>query len=97
VFPDARTGARVVAARIAAALQANPGLVLGLATGRTPIALYGELARLSAERTIDWSSVTTFNLDEFVGLPQDDLLLVCYLLREWPRLRAQWRRPTARH
>jgi glucosamine-6-phosphate deaminase len=72
VFPDARTGARVVAARIAAALQANPGLVLGLATGRTPIALYGELARLSAERTIDWSSVTTFNLDEFVGLPQDD-------------------------
>ena len=68
VFPDARTAARVVAARLAAAIQKKPGLVLGLATGRTPIALYEELVRLSGARGLDWSSVTTFNLDEFVGL-----------------------------
>jgi glucosamine-6-phosphate deaminase len=71
VFPDARTAARVVAARLAAALQKKPGLVLGLATGRTPIALYEELAQLSAARGLDWSSATTFNLDEFVGLPPE--------------------------
>jgi glucosamine-6-phosphate deaminase len=68
VFPDAPTAARVVAARIAAALQEKPGIVLGLPTGRTPIALYQELARLTAARRLDWSQVTTFNLDEFVGL-----------------------------
>lgn len=71
VFPDAHAAARVVAARLAAALEQKPGLVLGLATGRTPIALYEALAELSIARGIDWSSAATFNLDEFVGLPQD--------------------------
>ena len=69
VFPDAQTGARVVAARVAAALREKPNLVLGLPTGRTPIALYEELARLSEERGLDWSAATTFNLDEFIGVP----------------------------
>jgi glucosamine-6-phosphate deaminase len=69
VFPDARTGARVVAARIAAAIKRNPAIVLGLPTGRTPVALYEELVRLTAAEHLDWSSVTTFNLDEFAGLP----------------------------
>jgi glucosamine-6-phosphate deaminase len=71
VFPDAHTAAHVVAARIIDTIVANPGLVLGLATGRTPIPLYEELARTSAERAVDWSGVTTFNLDEFVGLPPE--------------------------
>ena len=71
VFPDPATAARVVAARLAAAIQANPRLVLGLATGRTPIPLYEELVRQSAARQLDWSSVTTFNLDEFVGVPPE--------------------------
>ena len=69
VFPDAITAARVVAARLAGDLQRRPGLVVGLATGRTPILLYEELARLTAERRLDWSGATTFNLDEFVGVP----------------------------
>ena len=72
VFPDARTAARVVAARLAGDLQRKPDLVFGLATGRTPIALYEELARLTAERSLDWSRATTFNLDEFVGVTPGD-------------------------
>jgi glucosamine-6-phosphate deaminase len=72
VFPDARSAARVVAARLASALQQKPDLVFGLATGRTPIPLYDELARLTAAKGLDWSKATTFNLDEFVGVPQSD-------------------------
>jgi glucosamine-6-phosphate deaminase len=68
VYPDARAAARVVADRIVTAVEANPSLVLGLPTGRTPVALYDELWRLTKRRHADWSSVTTFNLDEFVGL-----------------------------
>jgi glucosamine-6-phosphate deaminase len=68
VFPDARSGARMLAERVIGALADNPALVIGLPTGRTPISLYKELARLSAERHVDWSSATTFNLDEFVGI-----------------------------
>jgi glucosamine-6-phosphate deaminase len=72
VFPDAQTAARVVAARLATALREKPDLVFGFATGRTPIALYEELARLTASRGLDWSSATTFNLDEFVGVSPED-------------------------
>ena len=61
----------MVAARLATALQANPSIVFGLATGRTPVALYAELARLTHERGLDWSQATTFNLDEFYGLPPE--------------------------
>jgi glucosamine-6-phosphate deaminase len=68
-FPDARTAARSIAERLIGAIEDRPTLVLGLATGRTPVALYDELVKQSAARGTDWSSITTFNLDEFVGVP----------------------------
>ena len=69
ILPDARALARRLATRIADALQANPALVLGLPTGRTPLLLYEELARMSKEGAVDFSAATTFNLDEFIGIP----------------------------
>lgn len=42
--------------------------VLGLATGRTPLLLYAELARLHREEGLDFSRVTAFNLDEYLSL-----------------------------
>ena len=61
--------ARALARRIAAAVHAKPRLVLGLPTGKTPVALYHELASLHAHGHADFSQVTTFNLDEFLGIP----------------------------
>ena len=49
-------------------IQRVPSAVFGLPTGRTPLALYAELIRLTREEDVDWSDVRTFNLDEFVGL-----------------------------
>ena len=49
-----------------------PRAVLGLPTGRTPLALYEELIRLTEAEEVDWSEVRTFNLDEFVGLGAGD-------------------------
>lgn len=69
VFPNDRAAARALGRRIAAAVDANPRLVLGLPTGRTPLALYNELASLYAHGRVDLSQVTTFNLDEFLGIP----------------------------
>jgi glucosamine-6-phosphate deaminase len=68
VFPDEAAVARALARRIAAAIEANPSIVLGLPTGRTPLALYRELGVLHAGGS-DFSGVTTFNLDEFLGIP----------------------------
>jgi glucosamine-6-phosphate deaminase len=47
-------------------------MVLALPTGRTPLALYAELVRITEIEHLDWSRVRTFNLDEFVGLGASD-------------------------
>jgi len=58
------------AARIIAdAIRNKPNLVLGLATGGTPVGCYQELIRMHKEEGLDFSRVITFNLDEYIGLP----------------------------
>jgi len=49
-------------------LNTKPNAVLGMATGSTPLGLYQELVRLFKAGQVDFSRVTTFNLDEYVGL-----------------------------
>jgi glucosamine-6-phosphate deaminase len=61
--------AAAVAGRVADAVAARPELVLGLPTGRTPIAAYAELRRLHRSGNVSFARVTTFNLDEFAGIP----------------------------
>lgn len=59
----------VAAARlIAAQLRIKPDSVLGLATGSTPEGCYRELIRMHREEGLDFSRVSTKNLDEYVGL-----------------------------
>ncbi len=60
------------AARVVARLvREKPNAVLGLATGSTPLVLYRKLIRLHKEDGLDFSQVTTFNLDEYVGLEKE--------------------------
>ncbi|MGE5246340.1 MAG: glucosamine-6-phosphate deaminase [Betaproteobacteria bacterium] len=68
IFPTPRGAARALAADLARALRAAPGLVLGLPSGRTPIPLYDELAALCRAGRIDFSRAASFNLDEFLGI-----------------------------
>ena len=53
----------------AESIQAKPNLVLGLATGSTPLTLYRELIKRNKEGEIDFSKISTVNLDEYIGLP----------------------------
>ncbi len=62
-----KKAAEIVASRI----RRKPNLVLGLATGSTPLGLYKELIRLHKNDGLDFSKVVTFNLDEYVGLPPE--------------------------
>lgn len=57
---------------IARQVREKPDSVLGLATGRTMHGLYKELVRLN-QQGLDFSQVTTFNLDEYVGLGAQDV------------------------
>ncbi len=53
---------------IAGAIRRRPSLSLGLATGSTMLGVYQHLVRLHKEQSLDFSRVTTFNLDEYLGL-----------------------------
>jgi glucosamine-6-phosphate deaminase len=71
IQPDSEAASRLAARAVVRLLREKPAAVLGLATGSTPLRLYQELIRLHQEQQIDFSGVTTFNLDEYVGLPRE--------------------------
>ena len=50
----------------------KPDCVLGLATGDTPIGMYKELIKMHDNKEVDFSEVTTFNLDEYCKLNRDN-------------------------
>jgi len=57
-------GARIIANFV----RARQACTLGLATGSTPLLLYKELIKMHQDQGLNFSHVTTFNLDEYVGL-----------------------------
>ena len=67
---------------VAKTLYAKPAAVLGFATGSTPLGLYKELIRMHREEGLDFSQVTTFNLDEYVGLANDHPQSYHYFMHE---------------
>ncbi|MCA9154351.1 MAG: glucosamine-6-phosphate deaminase [Planctomycetales bacterium] len=68
ITEDAAAGSLRAARFVADLVQRKPDCVLGLATGGTPLGTYRELIRMHREEGLDFSRVTTFNLDEYVGL-----------------------------
>ncbi len=68
---DAEEAAELVAQAILARLGEKPNLVLGLATGSTPIGVYRRLREAHARGEADFSRVHTFNLDEYLDLAPD--------------------------
>ena len=69
--------AHVVASRIAALIReraaAGHEVVLGLATGSTPIGVYRELIRMHREEGLSFRNVVTFNLDEYYPMSPDSI------------------------
>src|SRR5918911_281041 len=70
--------ARLVADR----LRRKPNMVLGLATGSTPLGLYKALIERHKRDGLDFSKVTTFNLDEYIGLPPSHPQSYRYFMQE---------------
>ena len=52
-------------------IKEKPNTVLGLATGSTPIGLYRNLVKSYRNDELSFSQVRTYNLDEYVGIPQE--------------------------
>jgi glucosamine-6-phosphate deaminase len=78
IQPDAESATAIATRIIARLLREKPNAVLGLATGSTPLLLYRALGRMK----LDWRRVTTFNLDEYVGLPKNHPQSYHHFMRE---------------
>ncbi len=57
---------------IAAQVISKPNCVLGLATGSSPLGTYEQLANKCKDGELDFTEVTSVNLDEYVGLTGDN-------------------------
>ena len=63
--------ANLAADIVEALLRARPVAVIGVATGSSPLAVYGELVRRHREEGLSFALARAFMLDEYVGLPAD--------------------------
>lgn len=73
-----KAGAKLIASQ----LVLNPTSVLGLATGSTPVGMYQELINMNKAGEIDFSGVTTFNLDEYYPISRENRQSYYYFMRE---------------
>ena len=67
---DYKDMSRKAANIISAQVIMKPNCVLGLATGSTPIGTYDQLVEWYNKGDLDFSEVTTVNLDEYKGVPR---------------------------
>ena len=82
IQPNSLEASKLGASIVATLIRKKADAVLGLATGSSPIGLYRELIRLRREDGLDFSQVTTFNLDEYIGLPPEHPASYHYFMEE---------------
>ncbi|HJC49764.1 MAG TPA: glucosamine-6-phosphate deaminase [Candidatus Anaerostipes avicola] len=74
---------RVAANIISAQVILKPESILGLATGSSPIGVYDQLVEWYKKGDLDFSRVTTVNLDEYKGLPKENEQSYYYFMHEY--------------
>lgn len=67
---------------LAAQVILKPACVLGLATGSSPVGMYRQLAEQYRQGILDFSAVTSVNLDEYCGLSPEDPQSYRYFMEE---------------
>lgn len=67
---------------MASEILLKPNVVLGLATGSTPVGAYQELANKCKAGRLDFSNVITVNLDEYKGLPKENDQSYVYFMND---------------
>lgn len=69
ILPSSKEIGALAADSIESLVRTKPNAVIGLATGSSPLPIYDELARRHDEDGLNFSEVSGFALDEYVGLP----------------------------
>jgi len=80
---DYKDMSRKAANIISAEIITKPNCVLGLATGSSPIGIYENLVHWYEQDDLDFSQVTSVNLDEYKGLPKENDQSYDYFMHEY--------------
>ncbi|MEF9983204.1 MAG: glucosamine-6-phosphate deaminase [Oscillospiraceae bacterium] len=72
----------VAADILAKQITEKPNTVLGLATGSTPIGMYKKLVEYYQNGKLNFSEIKSFNLDEYCGLPKDNVQSYWYFMHD---------------
>lgn len=72
ILDDAGAATGAAARHIADRIRRDGVRVLGLATGRSPVSIYDHLAAEVAQSRLSLAGITSFNLDEYLGLGAGD-------------------------
>ena len=67
---------------VANEISQKPNLVLGLATGASPLGMYKNLIEMNKAGKLSFANVTTFNLDEYISLSPDDPKSYNYYMKD---------------
>jgi glucosamine-6-phosphate deaminase len=71
ILKDAGAVSTMGSELVAELVRVRPAAVLGLATGSTPLSLYRKLVERYRKGAISFAGISTFNLDEYLGVPED--------------------------
>lgn len=82
-LPHPQAIADYVTTRLIQLIQKKPNAVLGLATGSTMEPIYEQFCRQVAKQDVNVSELTTFNLDEYIGLGADHPQSYHYYMRQY--------------
>ena len=72
IFKDSKELGIALGKEFVDAVEENPSIILGLATGSSPLGTYASIIKNSKERGVSFSKVKTFNLDEYLACPLED-------------------------
>lgn len=81
-LPDYDALSQRAAAILLQSIRAHPRAVLGLPTGRTPIGMYERVVAQCSREYHCFHDVTTFNLDEYVGIAEDHPGSYCTFMKQ---------------
>lgn len=81
IFKDKETLYRSVSDFYIKAINEKPNMTLGLATGTTPIPLYKKLIEAYKNKQVSFKDITTFNLDEYIGLDKTHKASYAYFMK----------------
>ncbi|OOM77084.1 glucosamine-6-phosphate deaminase [Clostridium sp. BL-8] len=82
VVKDYEEMSKVAAETFKEVINEKPEAILGLATGSTPVGLYKYLIEMNKNKEIDFSKIKTVNLDEYVGLGEENPQSYRYFMNE---------------